>query len=120
MKKYILSILTFISIGILFCGCININENVENKKFDFNETCIVEFTAEWCGYCKKLEPTIEELEKEGYKVIKIDIDKNRDIAEKYGIRAMPTIFYVKDGKIIDVTVGYNPEEIKEKAKQLKG
>ena len=87
--------------------------------FGFNGTCIVEFYADWCIYCKKLEPVLDELKKEGIKVVRINIDENKELASKYGVRAVPTIYYIKDGEIVDKTLGYNPEEIKEKAKNLK-
>jgi thioredoxin len=127
MDKYSkLLILTPLFFIVLIMGCIsakpaistndgissNAGLNIENK------TVVLEFYADWCGYCKALEPTINSLEKEGIEVIKIDTDANPDLANQYGVRALPTIIYVKDGKVVDKTIGYNPEEIKEKAKNL--
>ncbi|ABR56174.1 Thioredoxin domain [Methanococcus aeolicus Nankai-3] len=125
MSKYIkLLILCSLSSMILFAGCVgtadgtNNNENHEISLNITDNTVMLEFYADWCGYCKALEPTIKDLENEGIEVIKIDTDKNQNLANQYGVRALPTIVYIKDGKIVDKTIGYKPEEIKEKAKKI--
>lgn len=69
---------------------------------------IIDFMAQWCGPCRIQDPILEELKKKfGDKVEfkKIDIDKNNDLAEKYLIRAVPTLVIEKDGKIFKKYVG---------------
>ena len=62
--------------------------------------CLVDFYATWCGPCRAMNPVLESVENElGANIIyKIDVDKNRDLAEKYGIRSVPTFIFFEDGK----------------------
>lgn len=79
-----------------------------------NEVVLVDFFAEWCGPCKMIAPTIEELGNEmkgKAKVFKVDIDKSGDLAEKYEIMGVPTLMIFKNGKAIDKIVGFQPKEI---------
>jgi len=63
---------------------------------------VVKFYAPWCGHCKKLAPTWDELMKEHPgKVIKVDADKNGDIAKEYGVQGFPTIMVFKGGKKVN-------------------
>ncbi len=63
---------------------------------------LIDFHAEWCGPCKMMAPMIEQI-KEDYderlKIYKIDIDKNKTLAEKYQVQAVPTIMLFKKGKL---------------------
>ncbi len=69
---------------------------------------VLDFWAEWCGPCRMIAPIIEELSKdfEGKALVgKVDVDKNDGIAEKYGIRNIPTILFLKNGEVVDKQVG---------------
>jgi thioredoxin 1 len=69
---------------------------------------IVDFSATWCGPCKRVAPILEGLAKEyeGQAVIgKCDIEENDDLVEKFGIRNVPTILYIKNGEVVDKQVG---------------
>ena len=72
---------------------------------------LVDFSAEWCGPCKAIAPTLEEIANEGsINVIKIDVDEQEhSMLEKYNIRSVPTILAFKDGKSVDKTVGSQPK-----------
>ncbi|MDR3226564.1 MAG: thioredoxin [Prevotellaceae bacterium] len=89
-----------------------INESNFNEIVKSDKLIVVDFWAEWCGPCRAISPIIEELAKEyeGKAVIgKVDVDSNTAIAEKYGIRNIPTIIFIKNGEIVDKTVGAIPK-----------
>ena len=76
---------------------------------DFNELInstkptLVDFYADWCGPCRTMSPLIESTKKDlgdGATVLKIDIDKNSDVAIKYGIRSIPTLLIFKEGEVV--------------------
>ena len=72
---------------------------------------IKHFTASWCQPCKHLTPVIDQLIGEnpsvGYQ--KIDIDNNQDVAQQYGVRAVPTIIFEKNGKVVERVIGVQPK-----------
>ena len=73
---------------------------------------IVDFWAEWCGPCKIVAPTIEELaqEYEGrVKVAKLDVDGSQMTAMKFGVRSIPSILIFKGGELVDMVVGAVPK-----------
>ena len=85
-----------------------INDQSKFDEFIKEGTVLIDFFATWCGPCKMLSPVIEQVEGEHpeLKVVKVDVDEAPMIAAKYGIQAIPTLFLLKDGKIIDKRMGY--------------
>tara|TARA_B100000963_G_scaffold71590_2_gene59793 strand:- start:3363 stop:3659 length:297 start_codon:yes stop_codon:yes gene_type:complete len=87
-------------------------------KFDemINSTTptLVDFYATWCGPCKMMSPLLEQVASEmgdDTKVIKVDIDKNRDAAAEYGIRSVPTLLLFKEGEIVWRQSGLPPKSM---------
>jgi thioredoxin 1 len=73
---------------------------------------MVDFWAEWCGPCRAIAPVLEDLAKaSGGKVTlaKVNVDENQGLAARYGIRSIPTILFVKDGKVADQVIGAVPK-----------
>ncbi|MDR1761327.1 MAG: thioredoxin [Bacteroidales bacterium] len=86
----------------------NYLELIKNTK----ELIVIDFWAEWCGPCKMIAPSIEELanEYEGKALIgKCDVDENNSMAVNYGIRNIPTLLFIKNGEVIDRLVGALPK-----------
>ena len=76
---------------------------------------LIDFWAEWCGPCRALAPTINELAdtyKGQVKVCKLDVDSNQESAARHGIRGIPTVMLFKDGKPLDTFVGNDPQRIR--------
>ena len=88
-------------------------ENFENEVLKSDIPVLVDFWAAWCGPCKMLAPTIEELAKEyegKVKVGKINVDEQQELASKYGIMSIPTVLVFKDGNVAAQSVGFVPKE----------
>lgn len=69
---------------------------------------LVDFWAEWCGPCKMMTPTVEQVATEyagRLKVVKVDVDENGGTAMRYNIRGIPTLLLFKGGKVVDSRVG---------------
>ena len=68
---------------------------------------LVDFWAEWCSACKIFEPTLKKVEEENENIIiaKVNVDENGVIAQKYGIRSIPTLLIFKNGEFVNKVVG---------------
>ncbi len=69
---------------------------------------LVDFYADWCGPCRALHPTLEELAAEyagRVKIVQVNVDENGDLASRYNVRGIPALFVIKGGQTVDQTVG---------------
>ncbi|MGN0321896.1 MAG: thioredoxin [Oliverpabstia sp.] len=86
-------------------------ENFEKEVLQSDVPVLVDFWATWCMPCKMLAPVIEEIaaEADGYKVGKVDVDQEPELAQKYRIMSIPSILVFKNGKVAASTVGVQPK-----------
>jgi thioredoxin 1 len=72
---------------------------------------LVDFHAEWCGPCKMLEPTVERIAAEtNATVAKVDVDRNQELAARYGVRGVPTLLLFGGGEVVERVVGVRDAE----------
>jgi thioredoxin 1 len=74
---------------------------------------VVDFTATWCGPCRKVAPLLEQLATEypdQIKVVKVDIDQNKVNAKKFGIKSIPAVLMFKSQELVETLVGIAPYE----------
>ncbi len=71
-----------------------------------NDLVLVDFKASWCMPCRYLEPELLKVSNDGYLVGSIDIEKYKDIADKYNISNIPALCIFINGKLEDVSIGY--------------
>jgi thioredoxin 1 len=84
------------------------DENFEAEVLKSEIPVVIDFSATWCGPCKKLEPIIAELAKEyagKVKITHVDVDQARKTAMRFGIMSVPTVLYMKGGDVKDTQVG---------------
>lgn len=86
----------------------------QNEVLNSPGVVLVDFFAVWCGPCKMLTPVLDELSvhMEGSaKILKVDVDRSPEIAQRYGISTVPTMILFKDGKAVEKIVGFQPKSV---------
>ncbi|MBU1261850.1 thioredoxin [bacterium] len=93
------------------------DENFTKEVLESEIPVLVDFWASWCGPCRMMSPIIEMIAtdyKGRAKVLKLNVDTNRNTAVQYGIMSIPTFKFFMQGKVIDQLVGVIPEEVMRK------
>ncbi|MEE2773730.1 MAG: thioredoxin [Pseudomonadota bacterium] len=90
------------------------DETFEAEVVESNIPVVVDFWAEWCGPCKQIGPSLEELSTEydgQVKIVKVNVDDNPVSPSKLGVRGIPALFLFKDGKMISSKTGAAPKSV---------
>ena len=77
-----------------------------------DKTVLIDFWAPWCGPCRMLSPTIDEIakEREDVKVCKINVDEEPELAQRFSVMSIPMLVVIKNGQVTDTAVGMRPKD----------
>ena len=86
-------------------------DNFHNEVLNSEKPVLLDFFASWCGPCRMVSPILDEIaeEREDIKVCKVDIDQQPELASRFRIMSVPTLMVLKDGNIVDQSVGARPK-----------
>ena len=87
------------------------NHNFQEEVMNSEKPVLMDFWASWCGPCRMVGPIIDEIAAEHpeYKVVKINIDEEPELASQYRVVSIPTLLVMKDGQVVQQSVGARPK-----------
>ena len=93
-------------------SAININkDNFQEEVLNSDKPVLLDFWAPWCGPCRMVAPIVEEIaaERPDIKVGKVNVDEEQDLARRFGVISIPTLVVVKNGEVVNQSVGARPK-----------
>jgi len=88
-------------------------ENFNSEVLKSDVPVLIDFWAPWCGPCRALSPLIDEIAEEAngkFKVGKVNVDEQPELASKFSVMSIPTLVVMKNGELVNKTVGSRPKE----------
>ena len=87
------------------------NHNFHEEVINSEKPVLLDFWAPWCGPCRMVGPIIDEIAAEHpeYKVVKINVDEEVELASRYGVVSIPSLMVMKNGQIVNQSVGARPK-----------
>ena len=86
--------------------------NFDTEVMNSEKPVLIDFWASWCGPCKMLSPVVDEIAEEttDVKVGKVNVDEQPELARQFGVMSIPTLVFIKDGKVAEQSVGVKPKD----------
>ena len=117
LQRWIANIRLTIEGGINMAVTIINRDNFEEKVLKSDKPVILDLWASWCGPCKMLAPVVEELSEAHPEVLvgKVNVDEEPELADRFGVTAIPMLVLVKNGEVAKTAVGYQSRQQLEEA-----
>ena len=91
---------------------LSVNKNNFEQIKSSEKTVLLDFYADWCGPCMMMSPIVDEIARENpqYLIGKINVDEESELARAFGVESIPMLVVIKNGKVVNHTVGARPKE----------